>query len=100
MHPSKPEVIDGVFYEQQLQKISKNDKIYYVEKILKKRNVKGKKEIYIKWLGYPDRFNEWIPFSNLIGQEQKLTINSNKEEINKQVEETKEEKTQRFEFSV
>ena len=53
IHPTNPEIVDGVFYENQLQKIIKEDNVYYVEEILKERSSKKGKEVYIKWLGYP-----------------------------------------------
>jgi hypothetical protein len=68
-HPTDPvtyEVCDyngdkivGKFYDHELQKIKKDDDIYKVEKILKTKKVKGKKQYYVKWKGYPDSFNSW-----------------------------------------
>ena len=66
IHPTNPEIVDGVFYENQLQKIIKEDNVYYVEEILKERSSKKGKEVYIKWLGYPEKFNTWEPASNLL----------------------------------
>jgi len=51
--------INGKFYEHELQKIKKDDDIYRVEKILKTRKVKGEKQYYVKWKGYPKSFNSW-----------------------------------------
>ncbi len=65
-HPTNPEIIDGIFYEEQLQKILKDNDIYYVEQVVSERNKKGKKEVLIKWLGYPDKFNTWEPASNFV----------------------------------
>lgn len=53
------EVIKGTFYEQELQLIDIPDS-YRIEKVLKSRRRRGKKEIFVKWLGYPDSFNEWV----------------------------------------
>ena len=60
------EKIDGIFYEEQLQKILKLDNIYYISEILKKRTRKGKKEYLVSWLGYPDKFNSWESQDNFI----------------------------------
>ena len=61
------EIIKGVFYEQQLQKIYKTDNIYYIENIVKSKKLKnGKKKVFIKWLGYPEKANTWEPEENLI----------------------------------
>ena len=52
------EPIEGKFYKEELQKIVKTpeDK-YVIEKILKK----SKGQALIKWRGWPDKFNSWIP---------------------------------------
>ena len=59
------EILDGTFYEPELQKIIKNDDVYRVEKILRKRKRKGIVEYFVKWKGYPDKFNSWIAESNI-----------------------------------
>ena len=50
------EDIKGSFYEQELQKA--DQEVYRIEKVLKKdyRN----KRMFVKWKGYPDKFNSWI----------------------------------------
>lgn len=53
------EEIEGSFYNEELVKYDKQDQYYKVEKILKTRTRKGKKEYLIKWLGYPESFNSW-----------------------------------------
>jgi len=37
----------------------KEDDVYKVEKVLKTRKRKGKKEYFVKWKGYDDSFNSW-----------------------------------------
>ena len=55
------EDIDGYFYEQELSYVPNPDEIEYkIEKVLKRKKVKGKQMILVKWKGYPDKFNEWI----------------------------------------
>ena len=51
------EILDGTFYEPEIQKIIKNDDVYRVEKILRKRKRKGIVEYLVKWKGYEDKFN-------------------------------------------
>lgn len=53
------EDIKGKFYEQELQFVNKNDDVYTVEKVLKTRKRNGRVEYYVKWKGYPDKFNSW-----------------------------------------
>lgn len=55
------EVIDGRFYEQELQKISVcENKAFKVEKILDKKKRGKKILVLVKWLGWPDKFNSWV----------------------------------------
>ena len=60
------EEILGNFYKKQLQKIQPSEE-YIVEKIVKKRtNPKSKiNEVLVKWEGWPEKFNSWIPETNL-----------------------------------
>ena len=54
------EVIEGAFYKEQLQKT--DQQIYRIDRVLKKRAKKdGTKEVYVKWSGYQNKFNQWIP---------------------------------------
>jgi hypothetical protein len=52
------EPIEGTFYAEELQKIDKSvlDEPFKIEKVIKKS--KGKS--LVKYLGYPDSFNQWI----------------------------------------
>ena len=59
------EEIKGRFYEHELQLIIKEDNVYDVEKALKTRRRNGKIEYYVKWKGYPDKFNSWIDSCSL-----------------------------------
>lgn len=56
------EMIEGTFYEAELQRVKKgsNADIYRIEKVLRRRRRKdGKLEYFVKWLGYPPKFNSW-----------------------------------------
>ena len=53
------EMIDGTFYEKELQKVKKPT-IFRIEKILGRRMRRGKRQILVKWLGYGEKFNEWV----------------------------------------
>ena len=56
--------IEGTFYEPELQKSSQE--VYRIEKVIKKRTKKdGEKEALVKWKGYDNKFNSWIPVSEL-----------------------------------
>ena len=60
------EEVQGTFYEPELQKTIQV--IYRIEKVLKKRTNKadGQTELYVKWKGYDNSFNSWIPIGNLV----------------------------------
>jgi len=57
------EVIKGSFYEEELQKT--NQEIFRIEKVIRKRKRNGIREVYVKWLGYQDEFNSWIPLTDI-----------------------------------
>ena len=50
--------IQGIFYANELQLISGD--VYFVEKVLKTRKKKGRKEFLIKWHGFDERHNSWV----------------------------------------
>ncbi|XP_033642417.1 uncharacterized protein LOC117302552 [Asterias rubens] len=54
------EELKGTFYKQELQRVDKNDEMYEVEKVLRTRKRRGALEYFVKWLGYPDKFNSWV----------------------------------------
>ena len=54
------EILEGTFYEPELQKIIKNDDVYRDEKILHMGKRKGVVEYLVKWKGYVDKFNSWV----------------------------------------
>ena len=57
------EPILGSFYTQELQSVNapRKNKLYKIEKILKTRTLPtGQKQNFIKWQGFPTKFNSWI----------------------------------------
>lgn len=55
------EIIEGIFYEQELQKVLINKSTAFaVDKILKRKYVGRSLKLFVKWRGYPDKFNSWI----------------------------------------
>ena len=56
------EIVEGTFYETELQRVEKDDQdVFKIEKILRRRkNKNGKMQYFVKWKGYPAKFNSWI----------------------------------------
>ena len=52
--------IVGSFYTRELSQAKQN--IFRIEKVIKKKN----KKALVKWVGYSDKHNSWVPFSDLI----------------------------------
>ena len=64
----KGEVVQGGYYEQELQKVAKEalDEPFKIEKVLQKRKKGKKTEILVKYLGWPDKFNAWIDSKTVV----------------------------------
>jgi Integrase core domain/Chromo (CHRromatin Organisation MOdifier) domain len=60
------ELIKGSFYAEELQKVIKNDNIWQIEKIIKRRTKNNKKQYFVKWKGYPSNFNSWISSTDIV----------------------------------
>jgi len=71
--PSKPvtyvikdtndEIISGSFYNEELQKAEQE--IFRVEKVIRKKKIKGIQHGFVKWVGYNNTFNQWIPMTDI-----------------------------------
>ena len=53
------ETVTGSFYEPELQKTTQE--IFRIEKVI----CRERKRALVKWSGYPDQFNSWVPMSEL-----------------------------------
>ena len=63
-HEQEP--IIGRFYENELSAVDKKDDVYRVEKVLKRKKVKGEEMVLVKWLGYSSKHNSWIPKKDIM----------------------------------
>ena len=63
--------IIGSFYEEYLVPYippSQNDKMYRLDPAFegfRRKNIHGTPHIYVKWLGWPDKFNQWLPLRDV-----------------------------------
>ena len=56
------ERVEGTFYEPELQPVTIDPTTEYrVEKILKKRVRNKRKEVLVRWLHWPKKYDSWIP---------------------------------------
>ena len=56
------EIIEGIFYERELQKTKNTSGIYIIEKIIRK----NKNKYLVKWRNYSNDFNTWIDKDDVI----------------------------------
>ena len=63
----KGEQIEGNFYKDEIQKISRDqdDDVYEVEKIIRQKRKDGEIWYLVKWLGYDNEFNSWVRKSDI-----------------------------------
>lgn len=63
------ELIEGLFYERELSIVKKEnlltDTEFIVEKVIRRKGTGRNKQVLVKWKGYPNKFNSWIPESDL-----------------------------------
>ena len=57
------EIVAGGFYEQELQKATQD--VFRIEKVLRKKTINGVPHGLVKWLGYSNKFNEFLPLSEI-----------------------------------
>ena len=56
------EIIDGIFYEKELQKSKNTSGVYIIAKIIQK----NKNKYLVKWRNYSDEFNSWVDKDDII----------------------------------
>ena len=60
--------VPGHFYEEQLTKAPNpnlKEDFFFVEKILGQKSVRGRKYFLVKYLFYPNKFNQFVPEENI-----------------------------------
>ena len=56
------EIIEGIYYEKELQKSKNTSEVYIIEKIIRK----NKDKYLVKWRNYSGDFNSWIDKNDII----------------------------------
>ncbi|OOZ36455.1 hypothetical protein BOW52_10775 [Solemya elarraichensis gill symbiont] len=60
------EIVRGTFYQNQLHRATEQE-TYLVEKVLRHRKRRGKKEYLIRWKGWDPKYDSWIGEEDLRG---------------------------------
>ena len=60
------DIIEGSFYREEIEPIIKEDDVYLVERVIRQRQRQGVTWVLVKWLGYPETMNSWIPQSEMV----------------------------------
>jgi len=60
------EDIKGGFYANELSKVSPNS-VFQIERVVRSRRASGKRpaQSLVKWQGFSDKWNEWVPSKNI-----------------------------------
>jgi hypothetical protein len=63
------ELIEGTFYEKELQKVDKDlsATTWLIERVIRRRKNRdtGVQEAFVKWKGWPERWNSWVLASTI-----------------------------------
>lgn len=62
------DIIKGSFYEEELQKvpiINETDIEYKIDRVISTKKVNGQKLSLVKWYGYSEKFNSYVPTTEL-----------------------------------
>jgi hypothetical protein len=57
------EIIEGSFYNEELQATSQQ--VFRIEKIIRKKKIKGVLHGLVKWIGYNHSHDQWIPMTDI-----------------------------------
>lgn len=57
--------LDGWFYAEELQKATKSDDLYRIEKVLGRKRVRGREQLLVQWSGHPPSAASFVPAENV-----------------------------------
>ena len=56
------DTVKGIFYQNELQKVEFDpDQAFKVEKIVDRRGRGRNKQVKVRWLGWPKKYDQWLP---------------------------------------
>ena len=58
------EELEGSFYQEELQET--HEDTFRIEKVLRWKKKDGKRIARVKWVGYDNSYNSWVPESDII----------------------------------
>ena len=68
------EQLDQKFYPEDLQQVTVDENTFYpIDKVVRYREVNGQTQALVKWKGYPQRYNQWVPVEHL--KRQRISMN-------------------------
>ncbi|OOZ11834.1 hypothetical protein BOW27_11950 [Solemya velum gill symbiont] len=60
------ENVEGTFYETELQSVRVDENTpYKIEKILRRKGKGARKQVLVRWLHWPQKYDSWIPESEV-----------------------------------
>ncbi|OOY45050.1 hypothetical protein BOV93_13680 [Solemya velum gill symbiont] len=60
------ENVEGTFYEAELQSVRVDENTpYKIEKILRRKGKGARKQVLVRWLHWPQKYDSWIPESEV-----------------------------------
>jgi hypothetical protein len=59
------EVIKGSFYKEEIQIANNHNKIFQIQKILKKKKKNNITYLFVRWQGYSKKYDSWTPEENV-----------------------------------
>ena len=57
--------IDGSFYAHEIQVVDRNEEVFIIDRILRRKREGNQIMYLVKWKGYPKSFNSWVSESDV-----------------------------------
>ena len=57
--------LDFILHQNEIVKYTPTGEEMHKMEVLRRRTRNGRRECYVRWLGWPDKFNQWIPAADV-----------------------------------